>query len=186
MRNSLFQFFAYVLFLSWPLAAAGQSGSFGTSVVFEQGELIVAEPNTTFREGSVYVYRPSNNAWALQQRIVAPKAERADGFGTVLARTGNTLFVGQKKGPIHQFEKRNGNWQHSGTLTGPGSEGNTSECGQYGYCSTEFGITLAAYGDWLFVGAPGISPQRERDQEPGPEPAGLVHIYRKGADGTWL
>lgn len=185
MRNSLFQFFAYVLFLSWPLAAAGQSGSFGTSVVFEQGELIVAEPNTTFREGSVYVYRPSNNAWALQQRIVAPKAERADGFGTVLARTGNTLFVGQKKGPIHQFEKRNGNWQHSGTLTGPGSEGNTSECGQYGYCSTEFGITLAAYGDWLFVGAPGISPQRERDQEPGPEPAGLVHIYRKGADGTW-
>ncbi|MDA1029482.1 MAG: choice-of-anchor B family protein [Bacteroidetes bacterium] len=185
MRKSLFQFFVFALFLSWPLSAAGQSGSFGTSVVFEQGELIVAEPNTTFREGSVYVYRPSNNAWSLQQRIVSPKTERADGFGTVLARTGNTLFVGQKKGPVHQFEKRNGNWQHSGTLVGPGTEGVTSECGQYGYCSTEFGITLAAHGDWLFVGAPGISPPRQRDQEPAAEPAGKVHIYRKGTDGTW-
>ena len=85
-----------ILFLLVPHQVEAQSGSFGNAVVLDQNELLVGEPNTMFREGSVYVYKQESGVWELVQRLTAPNAERADGFGTVLARTGNTVFVGQR------------------------------------------------------------------------------------------
>jgi len=164
--------------------ARAQSGSFGAALHLEGDELIVGEPNTYFREGSVYVYRQVDDGWTVSERLTAPSAERADGFGTALARTGNTLFVGQKEGPLHVFEKAGGSWQHAGTLSGNGTSGVDPGCNQYGYCSTEFGLTLAAHGDWLLVGAPGATPPRTRGEEPPAEAPGAVFAYRK-TGGSW-
>ncbi|MGH7463559.1 MAG: choice-of-anchor B family protein [Longimicrobiales bacterium] len=170
--------------------AAGQSGSFGTSVVIGDGELIIAEPNNHFRPGLVYVYRRSGGVWREAAQLRAPAAERADGFGTVLAATGNTLFVGQRGGQIHIFKKQGSTWRAAGTLAADGITGADAECNQYGYCSTQFGITLAAAGDWLLVGepgsAPGEAPRRRRGQEPEPAPPGVVHTFKRGADGSWI
>ena len=65
--------------------AFAQSGSFGNAVLVGDDELIIAEPNPTFRAGAVYVYRKVGNRWQEAAQIQAPDTERADGFGTVLA-----------------------------------------------------------------------------------------------------
>jgi choice-of-anchor B domain-containing protein len=169
---------------------AAQSGSFGTSVVIGDGELIVAEPNNHFRQGLVYVYRKGGADWREAARLEAPDAERADGFGTVLAATGSTLFIGQRGGRIHIFERQGTGWSHAGMLAADGITGAEAPCNQYGYCATHFGITLAAAGDWLFVGEPGSvpgeAPRAGPNQEPQPGEPGVVHVFRRGADGSWL
>ncbi len=165
--------------------AAAQSGSFGAAVHLDEDVLFAGEPNTYFREGSVYIYAKKGDAWVQTDRLAAPDAERADGFGTAIARTGNTLFVGQKAGPVHIFEQSDGMWRHAGALTGPGTSGIDPGCNSYGYCQTNFGLTLAADGDWLFVGATGEKPRAGRGQEQPEEDAGAVYVYRRGANGTW-
>ena len=178
------------------LAVAGvptlaQSGSFGHAIVVGDDELIVSEPNTTFRAGAVYVYRKVGDDWQEAAQIHAPDTERADGFGTVLAATGNTLIVGQRGGPLHTYERDGQRWRHTGTVSGDGVNGTDPGCSEYGYCGTEFGIELATHGDWLLVGEPGTIPTLRRrppgtPAEPLPEiPPGVVHAFQKGADGTW-
>lgn len=139
-----------------------QSGSFGSSVVVGEDELIIGEPNTFFRPGTVYVYRQSGGDWVEAEQLQAPDAERADGFGTVLAVVGNTLVVGQRLGPLHAFEREGVEWRHAGTLAGTegigiqAPEEESAEipvgCNQYGYCETDFGVTLAAAENWLQIG----------------------------------
>jgi choice-of-anchor B domain-containing protein len=184
-------FLIAVIALAWAVGMASvapalaQSGSFGVSVVLDEGELLVGEPNTNFREGSVYVYARSGGEWVQTQRLTAPDAERADGFGSVLARTGNTLFAGQRGGPVHIFEKTGSTWTHTGTLSGNGTKGEDPGCSQYGYCGTDFGIALAAEGDWLLVGAPGPLPSRRTSGDEDVQDPGAVYAYHRGADGQW-
>lgn len=187
MLPSIARLAALTLLLTCAIPAAAQSGSFGNAVAFAEGELLIGEPNTTFREGSVYVYQKSANGWQLTDRLVSPNAERADGFGSVLATTGTTLFVGQRNGPLHIFTRSNDQWEPTGTLNGDGTSGIDPGCGQYGYCGTDFGITLAADGDWLLVGAPGAVPSTRRRAEDAPEEApGVVYAYHRGANGHWM
>lgn len=186
MRNCIYVLSITALIFFTPLFASAQSGSFGNAIVLDQNELIISEPTTTFREGSVYVYNENEGAWTLDQRLVAPDADRADGFGTVLAKTGNTLFIGQRDGPLHIYEKGESGWSASATVSGNGTSGVDPGCRSYGYCDTDFGITLATDGDWLLVGAPGAAPTRRRgNDEAPPTPAGVVYAYHRGDDGQW-
>ena len=185
MRSTILVcFFAAFLFLHG--AAFAQSGSFGTSVSLVGDELIVGEPNTSFREGSVYVYERTPAGWAQVDRLTAPDAERADGFGTVLARNGRTLLIGQKNGPVHIYDGSSGTWQHVGVLEGDGTKGLDPGCQQYGYCGTDFGITLVLSTDWLLIGEPGEIPRPRRGQEETPvRPEGVVHVYSRNANGAF-
>ncbi|MEQ9104565.1 MAG: choice-of-anchor B family protein [Rhodothermales bacterium] len=166
-------FCAFLVILSClaftPATTLAQSGSYGVAVVLDGGELFVGEPNTSFREGSVYIYERSASRWAEVQRLTAPNASRADGFGTVLAKHGATLVAGQRGGPLHVFEKgATSGWRHVGMVSGPGTAGLEPECNHRGYCGTDFGLTLALNEDWLLAGS------SER-----------VHAYRRGADGSF-
>ncbi|MDX1493096.1 MAG: hypothetical protein R3253_03410, partial [Longimicrobiales bacterium] len=162
------------------LAAPGaaQSSSFGNTVVVDGDVLIIGEPNNSFRPGMVYMYRKDGEGWVEADRLRAPDAERADGFGAVLAMSGNTLFVAQRGGAIHTFQRSGGSWSYSGALPEDDREGLDPGCNAYGYCGTDFGITLAAEGDWLLVGEPRTStdlsrlrPRRRGGQEaPAPPP----------------
>ena len=131
-----------------------QSGSFGNAVLVGDDELIIAEPNPTFRAGALYIYRKVGNTWQEAAQIHAPATKRADGFGTVLAATGNTLIVGQRGGPLHTYERDGQRWRHTGTVSGDGVNGTDPGCGEYGYCGTEFGIELATHGNQgvVFIG----------------------------------
>ena len=169
---------------------AAQSGSFGNSVVIDGDELIIAEPNPTFRSGAVYVYHNADGGWREAAVLRAPDTERADGFGTVLAKSGGTLFIGQRGGPLHVFERdEDGGWRAAALVEGDGVTGIDPGCGQYGYCGTDFGLTLAAAGDWLLVGAPGSAPGagRQRRGEPEePSVPGAVYAYQRDGDGRWV
>ena len=172
-----------------PLSA--QSGAFGNSVIVGDTEILISEPTTSFRPGSVYIYRESGGEWRESGVLQAPGAERADGFGTMLARTGNTLFVGQRGGPIHVFERGGGGeWRATGMIEGDEVAGESPTCGFDGYCGTDFGLTIAADGDWLLVGSPGpaTSPRSRRggDADEEEAPAGVVYAYRRDAGGQWV
>ncbi|MDE2877157.1 MAG: choice-of-anchor B family protein [Gemmatimonadota bacterium] len=177
--------------ITTPLAA--QSGAFGHQILIDDDEILIAEPTTSFRPGAVYIYNRSGGAWRESTILHAPDAERADGFGTLLARTGNTLFVGQRGGPIHIFERENGGaWRATGTIEGEEIAGESPECRFDGYCGTDFGLSLAAGGDWLMVGVPGVPVRRfmrppdAEDVEEPTDPRGVVHAYQQDGNGNWI
>ena len=109
-----------------------------------------------------------------------PPAREAAGFGRSVAIAGDYAFVGEPggrgsaEGSVWVF--RRGlprTWQHSGTLTLPtGSEG--------------FGTALAAEGNTLLVGhVPARAFQRPGGPAPEPEAPGMVHVYTRGANGSY-
>jgi choice-of-anchor B domain-containing protein len=190
LRALGFSFCAFVIFASPGVA---QSGSFGNSVVIDDDALIIGEPNNTFRSGMVYVYRKNGDDWVESARLTAPSAERADGFGAVLALSGNTLFVSTRGGRLHAFERSGATWAFSGTLSEDDGAGLDPRCDFNGYCGVDYGISLATEGDWLLVGHARIAtdvsrmrPRRRRgsDDSPAP-PAGTVYAYQRGPDGRW-
>ncbi len=175
------------------LPCLAQSSSFGNSVVIDGDALIIGEPNNSFRPGMVYIYNKSGDDWMESARLRAPDAERADGFGAVLALSGNTLFVAQRGGPVHTFERAGSSWSHTATLANDGREGLDPRCNAYGYCGADFGIALAADGNWLLVGEPRsqidqsrLRARRRRGEENAPAPpAGSVYAYERNASGQW-
>ena len=169
-----------------PLSA--QSGAFGHSVVIEGGEILITEPTTSFRPGAVYVYRKAGGEWRESRVLRAPDPERADGFGTLLAKSGNTLFVGQRGGPVHVFERSGASqWRATGTIEGEDIAGMEPSCGFDGYCGTDFGLSLAADGEWLLVGVPGAAPAPRRRPGAQQEEAdqGVVYVYQRDTNGQW-
>jgi len=170
-----------------------QSGSFGNTVVIDGEALIIGEPNNSFRPGMVYVYRKSGGDWVESARLTAPSAERADGFGAVLALSGNTLFVSARGGRLHTFERSGATWAYAGTLAEDDAVGLDPRCDFNGYCGVDYGISLAADGDWLLVGhartATDVSRLRTRQRrgaENAPQPpAGTVYAFQRGPDGRW-
>jgi len=173
---------------------SAQSGSFGNSVVIDGEALIIGEPNNNFRPGMVYVYRKGASDWIESARLTAPSAERADGFGAVLALSGNTLFVATRAGSLYTYERSGATWAFSGTLTTEGLVGLDPQCDFNGYCGVDFGISLSADGDWLLVGeartATDASRMRTRQRGDGENlplpPPGTVHAFQRGPDGRWI
>ena len=176
-----------------PVAVAGQSSSFGNSVLIDGDQLIVGEPNNSFRPGLVYVYTREGAEWVESDRLAAPDSERQDGFGAILAKTGNTLFVAQRGGRVHTFTRNGDSWRFANTLPEDDRDGLDPRCNAYGYCGTDFGMALAADGDWLMVGEPGsvtdlsrLRPRRRRsDEDAPPEPAGFVFAFERDGD-RWV
>ena len=167
------------LLLLSPSTLAAQSPSFGHAVLVDGDRLLVAEPTPTFRPGAVYIYEQSGGGWRESDRLHAPGSERADGFGTLLAQSGNTLFVGQRGGPIHIFHREAGSWRVAGAIADPEIEGLSPACRFDGYCGTDFGLTLAASDDWLLVGVPGT--MAGDDSRPG-----VVYAYQQSSGGHWV
>ena len=159
-----------------PVGAAAQAGAFGSAVIIADGEMIVAEPNTNYRPGTVYVYRKTGGTWRETAQLRAPDAARADGFGSALTLGGGTLFVAQRDGRLHAFRKQGGNWVSAGLVPLEGVRGVGA---------------LAADGTYLLVGAPGAGGGGQRGGGGGgggggaaPEP-GKVIVLQRAANGSW-
>ena len=165
-------------------ALAGQVGSFGSSILVHGNQVIIAEPNPTFRPGAAYVYEETTGGRHEPYVLHAPGFERADGFATALARVGNLLVVGQRSGPLHVFERGDGGeWTPAGRIEDDGVRGIEPRCNDFGYCNADFGLTLAGRDGWLFAGAPAWSPGTGR---PRASAQGVVHIYRRDENGHWV
>ncbi len=187
--------FALALFMVAMTASPvlAQAGSFGNSVVIDGDALLVGEPNNTFRPGMVYVYRRggAQAEWTEATILTSPDSERADGFGAVLALTGNSLLVANREGSVFAFQRDGIGWSFDAMVTEDTSAGIDPRCDFNGYCGVDYGISLAAEGDWVLVGHANVTTDRSRlrprqrtatDDVPE-EPAGEVIAYRRGARG---
>ena len=176
-----------------PRPAAAQAGAFGNSVVIDGNALLIGEPNNTFRPGLVYVFEKRGGSWTETALVSAPDAERADGFGAVLALSGNSLFIANRGGAVFEYARSGRSWSYARTVTDDDSAGLDPRCDFNGYCGVDYGISLATSGDWLLVGHANVSTDRTRlrprqrratDDVPD-EPAGEVVAYRREPNGTW-
>lgn len=181
------------LAMAAPAPAAAQSSSFGNTVLVDGGALLIGEPNNSFRPGMVYLYRREGGAWVERDRLRAPDPERADGYGANLAIGGDRLFVAQRGGKVHTYERTANGWRFAGTVAEGDREGLDPRCNGYGYCGTDFGITLAATADWLLIGEPRVGTDMSRlrarrrgqgDDAPAPPP-GTVFAFQRDGSGVW-
>ncbi len=158
--------------------------SFGRALVVGEGEVIVGEPasGNAFRPGRVYIYRKVEGVWREAARLSAPEAQRADGFGSSLALSGSTLFVGERDGStIRVFNKApNGTWRAASTIAT-----STSVEGALG--------PMVAFGDYLLLGLPGraLGGRGGGGGGRGGQPQanltpGAVVVLQRGADGEYM
>ncbi|NNM33726.1 MAG: hypothetical protein HKO53_11705, partial [Gemmatimonadetes bacterium] len=187
-------FWSFVLALATLAPGAmAQSGSFGNAVVIDGDALIVGEPNNTFRPGMVYVYRKTGDGWTESSQIMAPGAERSDGFGAALAIAGNALFVASRGGSVYEYHREGESWTYHDTVTDDDGVGLDPRCNYNGFCSTDFGLSLAASGDWVFLGQANVVTDQSRlrprirrnNDAPADDPAGLVVAFRRSGGGAW-
>ena len=176
-------------FVTLAPAAVAQSGSFGNAVVIDGESIIVGEPNNTFRPGVVYVYQKAGDGWAETSQVMAPDSERADGFGAALAVEGNSLYVASRGGSVFEYHRDGGSWSYHATVSDDDGVGLDPRCNYNGYCATDFGLSLAVSGDWVFLGDANVLTDqsrlrpRIRRNDGGEDPAGEVVAYRRGTGG---
>ncbi len=112
-----------------------------------------------------------------------PAATLRAGFGRSLAISGNYAFIGEPGGggrpgnpvaggSVWVFRRGTAAWNHSATLTLPEN-----------VPSTGFGVAVAASDDVLLVGH--VAPAGF-GANAAPAAPGMVHVYRRGADGRYV
>ncbi len=134
--------------------------NFGQSAALGEGILAVGAPAWAIgpgtQQGVVMVFEKEGGTWVERARLQT--ADREDGFqydqhlGYGVAVAGDTVFggapdaddpkIGDNTGAVYVFQKGASGWQQVGKLTPaePAANG-------------QFGMNLAAYGDWLVVGS---------------------------------
>jgi choice-of-anchor B domain-containing protein len=100
---------------------AGRAG-FGISLALTDAEVLVGEPASTARPGTVYVYRQSTAGWAEVAQLRAADAQPSDGFGSALAVADDLLVVGaagreSDRGAAFIFQRTEAGWSQVAQLT---------------------------------------------------------------------
>ncbi len=184
---------AVALLVGFGQPVTAQSGALGNSIVIDDASIIVGEPNNSFRPGMVYVYERDGSTWAARQVVTAPDSERADGFGALLALSDERLFVAGRSGDLHEYVRSASGWAYEETLPTGELETLDPRCDFNGYCGVDFGLSLAAHGDWVFLGQAGVTTDltrlrprgRSATEEAEASPPGRVLAFHRGADGSW-
>lgn len=167
-RLSFFGILSAVIACSLVGSSANAQQRFGQSLIVSDSEIIVAEPENTYRPGAVYVYRKDSGSWEQVSEITAPDAQMNDRFGRSIAADGDVLVVGStgsddRGGKVYIYERDGDGWVHRQTLV---PDDVTR--------GARFGGQVAVSGDFLFASAPST------DDAPG-----SVYVYHRGDDGTW-
>ncbi len=160
-----------VLFALTIDAAPAQAQGFGATVATADGEVLVADPTSERRPGTIYVYRRgSDGSWTEAAQLQASDAEAGDHFGRALAVQGATLWTGATvvdsgAGAAYLFERsESGEWTQTARFQPEDLQPEES-----------FGRTAAVDGDFALVSSWGHQDGR-----------GAVWVYRRGGqDGSW-
>lgn len=157
---------------------------FGSSTAVAGGHVLVGEPNSVRRPGTVYVYATGDDRWTEVGRFTASDGTDGDRFGEAIAASGDRLIVGAPvadggQGAAYVFERTSGSWEQVAKLSAPdGSEG--------------FGVSVALDGGWALVATEDgdlLSMAGVVEGFVGPAEweidASAVHAFQLGGDGSW-
>lgn len=162
---------------------AAADDCFGWSAAIS-GSLAVAgaygDDDAGSQSGSAYVFERLGDQWSQTAKLTDADAATIDGFGisaVILgASTGSSeaIFIGAPFddepaldcGSVCVFERRDGRWTQTGKITASDADS-----------QDRFGISVAASGDWLLVGA-------YFDDERG-EDAGAAYLFHL-EQGQWI
>ncbi|MEM7332363.1 MAG: hypothetical protein AAF490_09735 [Chloroflexota bacterium] len=153
--------------LSPPTGSAGDL--FGMSIELEGNSLAIGAPRDDDEDsdaGAVYLYSRSGATWSQQSKLTKNNGEASDSLGWRVGLSGSFIIggaptldlVGSNSGAALIFTQNGASWSEQ---TVPDftdwAEGH------------EFGKSMAAHGNWLFVGAPLASGLESE--------AGAVYVY---------
>lgn len=145
---------------------------FGFDLLLRGDLAVVGAPSTS----KAYVFNRSGGAWpATESQVLSPTGGTTAGFGSGLALSGATLFIGQQRwanglgpdaGRVQVFELLMGTWQYAGDIRPlPGDE----------QAYAHFGGDLDADGDTLVAGA--VSSEFASNKK------GAVFVFRNTGAG---
>jgi hypothetical protein len=155
--------------------------------------LVTAEDGTATNTYTVEVTVQTADHFAQQAYIKASDAKAADGFGSLVALSGDTLAVsGLRADAVYVFTHENGIWTEEAILKAPnaGADGeDTPPLEEGGPVFLEegdrFGQSIALFEDTLAVGAPGEDSGATGGDADNSAPAsGAVYIFSR-SNGAW-
>jgi hypothetical protein len=128
--------------------------------------------------GAVYIYVKSGNEWTLGQTLTATEPQDSGRYGQSVSLDGNTLAVSawetigtqEQDGSVYVYTRTGTGAPFTlqqrvfGTTTGSGTNGE------------RFGISVAAQGDVLAVGAPTSG---------NPDETGAAYVFVRSAQEVW-
>lgn len=122
--------------------------SFGCSVAFSKGSLLVGAPGHSETGGGYIFVRQSDDTWALQSELIAAGAAKNDAVGLSAALDGDLAVLGaphadSDKGAVFLFKRSGSSWTEVKKLT-------TSS----GAAGDQFGASVAVSNGTIVVGAP--------------------------------
>ena len=142
--------------------------SFGGAVAVGEHNLFVAEPSGFKYPGRVHIYRrDAEGRWEMIASLSASDGDVGDGFGGMLAVSGDALLVGASQGgAVYVFERdaASDQWAEKHRLTAADAQG-----------GDRFGSSMALHGDMALIGASGPADN-----------LGAVYVFRRDAQtGEW-
>ena len=124
---------------------------FGNAVALDGGTALIGSAFATIGgnadQGAVYVFTDSAGTWTQSQKLIDNSGAAYDLFGTSVALSGGTAFVGDLgpnayQGAVFVFTNSDGIWnQTQELLSSDGAAGD------------QFGVSVAIYGNTALVGA---------------------------------
>ena len=164
---------------------AAANDEFGIAVAVDGDTIVVGAHQNDSSKGAAYVFtwNSSNSKWEQKAKLTASDGATSDEFGISVAVHGNTIVVG-----AHQDDDAT-NGDNSGStyvFTKPESGGwaDATETAKLtasdAAANDEFGISVAAHGETVVVGA----HQNDADDQDNNE--GAAYVFIKPGSGGWV
>ncbi len=139
------------------IARHGAAGdTFGIKVAVDGDTALVGAPDATVNshagQGVVYVFSRKNGVWVQTAKLIADDGAASDGFGSAVAISGSTAFIGAPyatigsnagQGAVYVFKLGNNGWTQAQKLISDD-----------GGASNNFGWSIGVSDKSIIVGAP--------------------------------
>lgn len=129
--------------------SSASAASFGSSIAFNGTVAAIGAPGTAVAGNGggavfLYSYSPTSGTWTYSGELVDTNGNGGDGFGNIVAMSGNSLVVGsQAAQSVNVYSDNSGAWTKTATLAA--SNGTVND---------GFGAAIAMSGHTIAVGAP--------------------------------
>ncbi len=173
---------------------------FGSSVALSGGTLVIGAPMASTgvsRSGAAYVYRGGGSGWAVMKRLQASNADPLDKFGSSVAISGRTIWVGAPDEAGSDYGINGDETLNDHTISGAvyAFEGEGGSWTQKAYVKPErfrtvnIGTTIAVDGKDLMIGHGSVDTVYFYNSE-APKPVIFIHgvagsVLRSGGSDIW-